>query len=211
MEITEKAVRCSIQVALLGAVTNNLRAVSAIVSKKEINLKFLYENQPSENEIELSQIASTEIFSDFGDVIVNEQQIVLNKSNIIPLASEEMLLYHRYENNFIVKDKKKYTDLSVSSLRIAMQYALIGMVTRNLRKVSITNTEKNIALSFFYDKEPSADEVNLSEIVFNDFVSSFEKHAGVVNRFVIPEPERIPYKESDILVYSRCEDHFEDD
>ena len=52
-------------VALLGAVTNNLRAVTVSTLENEIIQYFYYEHQPNNEEIEISAIVASEVISDF--------------------------------------------------------------------------------------------------------------------------------------------------
>lgn len=80
--------------------TSNLRAVTVTMLEEKLMLNFYYENLPSENEIELSQVASTEVLSGFTIfILVKEQQIVLPQSKSIPLRNEDILVYHRYEGH----------------------------------------------------------------------------------------------------------------
>lgn len=56
---------CSIQRALLGKVTPNLRAVCLVLSDEKKHLFFYYNTPPSEEEEELASLADTEFISDF--------------------------------------------------------------------------------------------------------------------------------------------------
>ncbi len=51
--------------ALWGVVTPNLRRVSISLKNTTINLNFYYDSSPSENEIEMSEIATTEVIAYF--------------------------------------------------------------------------------------------------------------------------------------------------
>ncbi|MCE5318496.1 MAG: hypothetical protein LLG04_14185 [Parachlamydia sp.] len=62
MNITNSDIQCSIHRALLGAVTNNLRAVNIEKVGNEIDLL------PSEEEDELSEIVVTEMYADFWNI-----------------------------------------------------------------------------------------------------------------------------------------------
>lgn len=211
MEFTISYIRSVVQVALLGAVTSNLRAVIVTVLSQELKLYFYYESEPTEEEVELSRVTSTEVFSDFINVSVEEQQIVLPKSEPIPFKNGDLWVYYRYEGNLINKIKQTFNEITVSSISSASQIALLGAVTSNLRAVLVAFTENDLTLNFYYDKEPSNKEIELSENVLQEVVSSFEKAIGKVERFVIPEPEKDSFRDQGMSVYWRYEEYLEDD
>lgn len=95
MNLTTSSVRCSLQVALLGAVTPNLRAVIVEFSSKLMTVFFYYQSQPSEDEIENSEIVVAEVSSDFVDVSVNAQRIILPLPNKIPETG--IRIFHQSE------------------------------------------------------------------------------------------------------------------
>lgn len=95
MSISVSSIRCSLQVALLGAVTNNLRALNVIVSEKLITLAFYYESHPSEEEEEISEVIASEVSSDFIDASIEVNRIVLDGKNKIPEIG--IRVFHRSE------------------------------------------------------------------------------------------------------------------
>jgi hypothetical protein len=95
MSITASALRCALQIALLGAVTPNLRAINAIVKEKNIEIYFYYEKNPSEEEEDLSEIVETEIFSYFMDTSITTNRIVSPLSDKIPEIG--LRIFHRSE------------------------------------------------------------------------------------------------------------------
>ena len=212
MNFTQSYVKSSTQRALLGAVTENLRAVTVkILGTTELALFFYYENKPTENEIDLSQVVATEVVSDFIDVLIEEHQIVLPLSQPIPVNNVDMLVYYKYEGNYENKNKNLYDDETFSSIYFASQLALLGGVTSNIRAVSVTFLDKNIGLYFYYDKEPVKEEVNISEIIMQNILINFEGVNGNVKRFVIPEPGRISLQKDGIWLYWRYEEYLDDD
>jgi hypothetical protein len=89
-------IRSSIQVALLGHITPNLRAVSIECKENEIKLLFYYDDLPSEDERELANLSDTEFISDFPvSVKTNFEIIHLPKPSHIPKLG--MLVYLRHE------------------------------------------------------------------------------------------------------------------
>lgn len=95
MTITISAIRCALQVALLGNVTSNLRAINANVKENTIELYFYYETSPSKEEEELSEIVVTELYSDFIDISINIYRFVLPLLDCIPEIG--LRIFHRKE------------------------------------------------------------------------------------------------------------------
>ncbi len=95
MSITVSSIRCALQIALLGAITQNLRAINAVVKEKNIEIYFYYETPPSEEEEELSEVVETEIYSYFMDTSIATYRVVLPLSNKIPELG--IRIFHRKE------------------------------------------------------------------------------------------------------------------
>ncbi|MFA6915602.1 MAG: hypothetical protein WC222_04335 [Parachlamydiales bacterium] len=95
MNITISAIRCALQVALLGSITPNLRAINTNLKENTVELYFYYETPPSEEEEELSEIVVTEIYADFIDISINIHRIVLSLSDKIPEIG--LRIFHRKE------------------------------------------------------------------------------------------------------------------
>lgn len=86
--------------SLWGAVTPNIRKVSVDLHNNVIILHFYYTELPTEEEIELSEVATSEVIADFPESFQIECQRHLIKfpMNIEHLGS---LVYSRFENNNI--------------------------------------------------------------------------------------------------------------
>ena len=95
MNITVSSIRCSLQVALLGAVTPNLRAVSVTTFQNEVTLYFYYEHQPCDEEIEISEVVASEVVSDFIEVSIIVKRIVLQMPKNI--TEKGILVFHKRE------------------------------------------------------------------------------------------------------------------
>lgn len=89
------SIRCTLQVALLGAITSNLRAVTVTNLNNELILYFYYENHPADEEVEISEIVASEIMSDFINISIEVKRIVSSTSEKIP--SEGIWVYHKKE------------------------------------------------------------------------------------------------------------------
>ena len=63
--LEEHAIALSLQRALLGAVTANLRAVSFKLHDSTIHVDFIYDGDPAPEDVESAQIAVSEVISDF--------------------------------------------------------------------------------------------------------------------------------------------------
>jgi hypothetical protein len=93
--ITFSSISCALQVALLGAITPNLRAIDVSFDNNNIELFFYYENPPSEEEVELTGIVENKVHADFIETSIVTERIVLPMSERIP---EKLLrIYHRSE------------------------------------------------------------------------------------------------------------------
>ncbi|WP_313101821.1 hypothetical protein [Brevundimonas sp.] len=68
--------RLSAQNALLGAVTPNLRSFSVDLSAGTITCQAVFETEPTDEERELIQIATTEILASFHDEMLDERFFV---------------------------------------------------------------------------------------------------------------------------------------
>ena len=95
MNITVSAIRCALQVALLGSITPNLRAINANLKEDILELFFYYETPPSEDEEDLSEIVVTELYSDFINISITTHKIVLALSEKIPNIG--LRIFHRKE------------------------------------------------------------------------------------------------------------------
>lgn len=95
MTITISSIRCALQVALLGAITPNLRAINTSIKENNIELYFYYETSPSEEEEELSEIVVTELYADFIDISIAVHRVILSLSKKIPEIG--LRIFHRKE------------------------------------------------------------------------------------------------------------------
>ncbi|MCE5318497.1 MAG: hypothetical protein LLG04_14190 [Parachlamydia sp.] len=89
------------QVALLGAITNNLRAVNVENDGANINVIFYYATPPSEDEEELSEIIVSEMYADYGNIpniFIEARRVVLPLPNRIPEVG--LRVFHRSETQF---------------------------------------------------------------------------------------------------------------
>jgi hypothetical protein len=89
---------CSIQGALLGKITPNLRAVFAkITSNSSFDLSFYYDHLTEEDE-ELASLADTEVIADFPAPEFKSSCKIQQLSFPNKLPQEGKCLYYRFEN-----------------------------------------------------------------------------------------------------------------
>lgn len=95
-----ESIRCSLQVALLGAITDNLRAVRVIYKDNTMEVYFYYDQLPNEEEEELSEIVGTEVTTFYPeDMFINVVRKVIPAPRIIPKLNEnEVLVFSRWED-----------------------------------------------------------------------------------------------------------------
>lgn len=97
MSINFASLRSVSQVALLGAVTHNLRGIVIECKNKNIKIFFYYNHAPTDNEVELAEIVATEIIADFTEYTIATEKITFPFPKKIPPREEGIFVYHRYE------------------------------------------------------------------------------------------------------------------
>jgi hypothetical protein len=82
--------------------------------------------------------------------------------------------------------------------------ALWGIITPNIRKVSIQEENHVITLYFYYDVNPSEEEIDLSEDAATEVIANFWKpYLIACERISINYPQKIDCV--GYLIYSRFE------
>lgn len=95
MELNIANIRGVSQVALLGAITPNLRVVEIQLKEKKIEIKFYYHQNFSELEDDQAEIVSSELISSFTDC--NLEVIKQVYSYPQKISPQGIVVYHRYE------------------------------------------------------------------------------------------------------------------
>jgi len=83
MDSLNSKIRAASQIALLGAVTNNLRAVNLLQDEKKFVFKFYYERL-NDDESEIADVFTAEMIAYFEDYEVSACSIILPLSDAIP-------------------------------------------------------------------------------------------------------------------------------
>ncbi len=100
--------------------------------------------------------------------------------------------------------------MEILSVLGSVQRALLGRVTPNLRAVHINIDNEQIILSFYYDKSPSEEEIELSSLADTDFISDFPgpEFKTDCKVLVVPYPQMLPGAQ--FYAYQRFEPCFEE-
>lgn len=94
--------------------------------------------------------------------------------------------------------------VDVSKLRLSGQRALWGIITPNVRKISICQEESSLLLCFYYDEDPTEMEIDSSEVAASEIIADFPEASLIdCERNVVNAPEKINNK--GYLLYSRFE------
>jgi hypothetical protein len=97
-------------------------------------------------------------------------------------------------------------EISMATVRVALQRGLLDTITPNIRLITTSFTEHSLDIYFYYDNPPNEDEVGLSEKVSTEVLRSFrDMPSAAVHRIVLPEPKMLPQIDNDIPVYARWE------
>lgn len=95
MSLTSSSVRCALQVALLGNISLNLRAVNVQFNDHSIRIDFYYNQEVSEEDIEESEIVISEVLSSYVNIAVTASRTVLELPK--PIPDQGLRVFHRKE------------------------------------------------------------------------------------------------------------------
>lgn len=98
-ELKLKDILLAAQVAILGMITPNMRGIAIGWEEGLITLRIYFEVQPSEEEIELMEMAGTELFAYLpsDEVAVAEEYLINNTESAKNLNNLNGWIYFRYE------------------------------------------------------------------------------------------------------------------
>lgn len=200
---------CSIQRALIGNITPNLRAVYASITDNTYGIIFYYDQPLSEDEEELASLTDTEFISDFPSPDYKTSYIVEVIPYPKPIPKKGFCVYERYEKNLsndIFHEDTVIPKIKTSNINLltSMMDALWGTVTPNLRAAYVELVENSIILHFYYASPLSEKEIELSESATRKMIANFPAPIHIdCQRHVVEMPNRITFK--GLLVYFRYE------
>lgn len=94
--------------------------------------------------------------------------------------------------------------MDIAKLILSGSRSIWGIITPNVRKVSVNQIEKVIYIHFYYNDVPSEMEIELSEEAASEFIADFSEPFLIkCERHVIGYPKKIHF--DGYLVYSRYE------
>jgi hypothetical protein len=98
----QNRLRLNLQWALLGAITENLRAVAASVDDHLIRLSFFFDGPFSEDDHERCEIVATEViadYTDFPDLKISTNVLECAVPQPLKAKEEDFWVYKRFEAN----------------------------------------------------------------------------------------------------------------
>ena len=213
-EIDMPYIMLSSQTALVGAVTPNLRAVTINLNekKKEVVIFFFYDEEINEKLFDLVSTVIAEITIPY-EYIWDEHITTLKCPEKIP--EKGFLVYHRKESgieNNIKKIKETfqlpYTEEKYfwGNVNRAIQNALLGCITPNIREIAINSSENFIYVHFYYQGEIKEMDKNNMNQIMNIFCRSFPSYYIYLRFFRIDESPILPYH--DVIAFARYEETY---
>lgn len=191
--LTQSSIRTSIQGALLGAITPNVRAIWASFEEKKIVIDFFYESPWTDEEEDLSEIVSSEVVADFTDCYVE------SKRSVLPYPEP---IHHKGINVFLKKSLQ--ITPTVASVKIALQIALLGFITPSLRSVMFEINNNLIKILFYYDQKITKEDEILSTKIANRIDWDYPMHHIELQRIILSYPASLSMISSH-RVYHRYE------
>jgi hypothetical protein len=215
--IDPSCMRLSVQKALLGHITKDLRAVCVKNERGMVVTTFFCDGKLSEELEDCALITDAEISSslpwkieDIAKPQTDVTFVCVEYPQKMPLF--EYIVYHRYEkgdNQYrAIKKKESFCEINLPNLVFSSQQALLGRITSNLRRIAICNHNKKVSFYFYYDGEISDLEKNLAHDAIREICSNFslDNQPGFDLMLVRTDfPEKIFLPEQSCWFYVRYE------
>jgi hypothetical protein len=176
----------SLQRALLGTITPNLRAVTVdfVEINSYLNICFFYHGEVSEEVAEDINCALTEIDLDPPIIFNRNEDFIIRLDYPQKIPVQGRIVYLRNEYPPLLFKQKKSIEMANQSLPpmakflLETQDALLGKVTPELRKLSIIVDEnsKTSELFFYYDGTISEKIYLLAQDTIKDISSAFSDY-----------------------------------
>jgi len=192
----------SVQRALIGAVTPNLRGVFVGDVMGSYILTFCYNQEPSSEEEELASVVDTEFIADFPDSQTEFKMIITPYPQKI--FAEGHCVYRRYEPrlndgieslNATTFNSQNFntTNMNITNLLLSAHRVLLEKVTPNLRGVFVGNINDKPILTFCYERELSSEEEKLASSAEIDFMSIFPppEFKAEVKKIIIHSSQKV--------------------
>ena len=201
----------STQIALLGEVKPELRSVviNLDIEKDVFFIRLYHHGEISEKTLDDWLCVITEAF----ECALNLDANIIRLDYPIPIPSEGVLAYLRKETNIPKRVQKikntfklpyKGEKYFLGNVKRAMQNALIGQITPNIREIAIEYLDNHMFVIFYYEGEiQEKDQLNMKEIM-DFFCCSFSLYHIYLRYFRIDKSANFPPHQ--ITVYRRYEE-----
>jgi len=96
-------------------------------------------------------------------------------------------------------------DITRNEISRLSQDLLVETITTNLRAITINLQPKEQVFIFYYEKQPTEDEVSLYNAVLKKISLIFTNTSVIGKKIVLPKPEPIPLRQFDQWIFCRYE------
>lgn len=199
------SLQMTMQRALLGRVTPNLRAVCINLNEDLIRLTYYYNDPPSDYESNLAIMAGREVTKE----VRFPQYRVSYHIHIHPcphkIPQNGVCVYRRYESDLCANKKIKTKLMDIASIKLSMLHALVGRVTSNVRAIYVYALDDCAHLIYYYNESPSKKEHELAAQVERDFIADYspQEYSSKLQFIIHQSPQKI--NSNGICVYARHE------
>lgn len=195
MEFDQVYILLSVQRGLLDNISFFLRAVT--LEYEEVKdlfiLRFFYDHEVTEKLFDLSSCVTVEINPDTTSIVsrCDYPERIPIQGRLVYLRNEPISTVYKQESAIHFADAS--TPL-IAVLLLAMQDALLGKVTPELRIVTISaNSSMNeLGFYFFYDGEISQKNMDLANSAIREASNLFPGYSVVKRILRVDYPEKIP-------------------
>ena len=177
----------SLGVALTGDVTDNMFAVTASIKDKSILIRFFYEGNVSEDDLEVMSVIETQIMAAFPqsyhdytiDYIDNINKKEFNNSeNMLDfwalMKSRNSSVLEVYNKKIKFTEENKILNINNSDfLEKVLKNTLLGEITNNMFAITGELKSKNIFIKFFYEGDISDDDIKRISIIEKKLIFQF--------------------------------------
>lgn len=199
--IAEYDIRAGMRIAILGAITPNVRRVLVVQAPHTLRIIYRYDVlDQSDIEEDFPNLVETEMDNFFGKYAQIEYGIeVLGKS---PQSDAGIIIYQRYEPLKMGLPIFAGSILNFVAWRSAFQIALLGCITKHLRYVFSLCEDGITTLRFVYQVITDREE-RLSTMVVDRLKAWIPNERFAIQLIELPFPS-VPPKEG-LAEYARCE------
>jgi hypothetical protein len=171
MKFETKIAFCTIQTAILGFITENMRSITFGINLNKIIIRFVYDGVCTDDDVENCSCIETEVIASYYSKYIISTDII---SIDYPESYNDSLLdewiYIKKEDNYINLIEKYLVnnDIDVHEIKICAQRSTFGLITTNVRFISFEFNEFNVKLMFIYDGFIGSEDIINCNIIKNN-------------------------------------------